>query len=687
MKGNIMPKTASIRYASVWELLTKLLDLVGLFTAMYLSELLVDNIVFGGAIYIVGQVWVIYARIFNNDSIKRLPSSIRNRGVLIFIIAALLTAALVFFFPYLQSKITALVLIVLIAGFIAQEIVTDSLAKRLKWPMLRRALLLAGAHLLFLAGYIVFFLLNQWVVGYDVPREIGVVWLVAAGLSAILCVCQLMESPRTPPEPDGAAVDGDRLMDVHAYRVYNKMTVNTMLAINLSITAFICYMRFLPYSGFAHSILMLCIWIAFVAVIAVFFLWLLNKHYLSRHDRPAIFMAGLLCWVGAMLVTLGDAAWSNTLPGSFFGAALYSASIACMLSIILLQGYEMKTVIELGVGKIDQGAYARNTSVMMDWSALMSYLLILIMLTIASFIVDGRLDQIEAMEGMQQVMQGIMLVLPMFFVMAGLVYALLQPLDQHYAKKLRKYTRQQAEGKKDAPLEDRLKKILVNNYPKRLAILVLRPFIRPFLPCRVIGKDKVDTESGPVVFVCNHLELYGPIMAVLHSPFFFRPWVIQGMLDKEFISGQMQPGVDKIFGFLPQGFRRWLTNLVAPLLRWIMFATDPIPVYRGTVRGVIQTITLSAEAMAYDDNILIFPEVDYQESGVGEFFSGFVQVAKTYYRQTGKCATFYPMYVNKKKRTLTYEDGITFDPTNTNAIEKDRIVDYLQSVMNDMAAL
>lgn len=665
----------------------RLLDLLGMFTAMFLSELLMHNILFGGAVYVSGEAWVIYARLFNKKNLGLLPSNIRVRGLFIFIVAGALTTALVLLFPYIQAELTCLALTLLIIGFLMQQIFTDLAARRLpRVRPRRRALLLASCHAGFLAAYPVFFLLNQWVLGYPVPPEIGAAYVAIVLISALLYVCQLYEQPERPalPPPEAQPLPDDALLQIRAYRLYNRMTTSTLFAINLSITAFICYMRFLPYQGFLSSMIMLSVWLAFTGLITAGGFSLLKKRYVPRYDRHAIFFMGLVFWGVAVFGALFSS-WGGTLVGTLLNTAALGMSLACMLSIILAQSYEMQTVIELGLGDSDHAAYARNTEVMLDWSMLTSYLLLLVMLSIAAFLMNGRFDEIEAIEGMRELLRVTMLVLPMGFMLAGLVYSMRQPLDRHYAQKLDKYSRQRAMGEDNPPMERRLKKVLVSDYPRKLALLFLKPLLRPFFPCKIDGQELVDASKGPVVFLCNHLEIYGPVIAVLYSPFPIRPWVISGMLDLDTILEQTRSGAAKIFPFLSERWRTRLVKTLAPFVLWVMQSTDPIPVRRDSLRGAIQMVMDSVEAMEYDDNILIFPETDYKAEGVGTLFAGFVQLGKTYYQRTGRRANFCPMYINKKEKRMSFGACVAFDPENESVDERDRLVNHLQGAMQAMA--
>lgn len=668
-------------------LVRRAVDLLGLFCAMFLSDLLVQNMLFGGAVYITGEVWVTYARIFNKRTLSLLPSGIRAQGLLVFILAAAMTVALVFLFPYIQSKPTCLLLTLFLVGGLLQQIVADWLAKKhASGALRRRAWILAACHAAFLAAYVALFWLNRQVVVYPFPRDIGALYAVVVGLTLLLLGSQCLEPAEEAPTADASAeaLAGDALLQVRSYRIYNKMTVNTAMAVNLSITAFICYMRFLPYSGFFASTWLLVAWLALIALATGGSYRLLSKRYLARHDRPIVFLTGLLFWAASMYGTL-SAPWRSTLVGSLLNGGAMGVSLACMLSIILIQSHDMKTVIELGAGKIDNGAYRRNTEVMLQWSMLVSYLLLLVMLCIASFIMEGKFAHVEAMREMRSVLQVMMLVLPMAFVIAAMIYAFLQPLDRNYADKLKKYRRLQAEGRIDAPLEARLRAILVGNAPQRLAVVLLKPFLRRIFPAKVVGSEHVDLSGGGAVFICNHLEIYGPIISVIYSPFPVRPWVIGQMLDPGVIIEHMTPGADKTLRLIPTRARRWLVRRVVPILIWILDSTDPIAVHRGTLRGAIQTIQESVEALTYDDNVLIFPEQDYQSEGVAPLIASFVQIGKSYYQRTGKRTTFYPMYISRRQKRLYFGPGITFDPDNED--EKDRIVNYLYTAMNQLAGV
>ncbi len=73
----------------------------------------------------------------------------------------------------------------------------------------------------------------------------------------------------------------------------------------------------------------------------------------------------------------------------------------------------------------------------------------------------------------------------------------------------------------------------------------------------------------------------------------------------------------------------------------------------------------------------------YKSEGVSSFYSGFARIGTEYYKRTGQCTTFYPMYANKQKRTLTIGEGIRYRADRENKQEQARIVDTLHAWMEE----
>lgn len=661
--------------------LNKILDIIHLFIAMCLSELLLQNILVGGAMYLTGQVFIVYVRLYNKRK-TRLPRSIRAESILFFFIAFFLSVILFLIYPRIARHPRFPVFLISLFLLLAEQFFTVFFTSRANSSRrLMQVCILSALHLLFFAA--TWLLLGNTI-------EAAHLWsiLFLLGVCSMFSLCIQILDLHKKSEPFVLVhTDGD-FQQVSSYRVYNRMISSVCIALHLAIITYICYMRFHPLKSMVAAFFELLIWLAFVAGISGLMFLFLRRRTFRKYDRISVFVIGALMFIA---VCIGmHRYWFTTFFGYLLSYILLGCGLGCMLSVIISLNCDVKAVLEFSLGPMEESDYQANTFAMIEWRLTQSTILFLIMMTILSFLMEGRLDQMEAVYGLRELMRSLMLLLPLIFMTFALLYALMQPLDRSYTQKLRRYISQQRQGNVNIALETQLQLKLVQT-TRRIGPSIVRAFLRPLLPCKVINRDVVNASDGPVVFVCNHLEIYGPLITNLHIPFPFRPWVISSMLSKECIAEQLQGGVDAVFHWLPKRIRKRIPSRIAPLMLWVMHAADPIPVYRGQAKDVIKTIHATVEAMEYEDNILLFPEnpeqdgEGYPEEGVTQFFSGFANIGREYYKKTDRCTTFYPIYVNKKQRTLTFGEGITFDPTQGKSAEKDRIVMYLYQWMQTQA--
>ncbi|MEL7609705.1 MAG: hypothetical protein AAGU74_09385 [Bacillota bacterium] len=663
------------------KVLERIRDLFHLFICMVLSEYLLFNIVFGGALYLMGQVWLVFSRLYGKRYIAALPPSLKAQGVGIFIVSVLLNIALLIVYPSIAKSTNFILLLLLVLlSFVRQFSAAFVAGWKLSSRIVKAAFLFA-VHAAFTA--VLLFLLSGHV---EHAQLITVAWL----LGALSILSSLLESLLPPPSPEPPAeVPEGTLLEATSYRIYNRMTANVMIALNLSLLAYVCYLRFQPLQPPLQSFLSMCAWMMFLGGFTALCYAFLTRKVVTKYDKPSLFAFGGVLWTLATVISYNRILGSGPLE-SILTNALWGSGLAAMLAIIISLGRDIKAVVELGLAPAAAKAYERNTSVMIEWSLLLSTMLMLAMFTVSSFLVDGKLDRMDAMLGMQDFMRTVMMLLPMAFVLAALLYALMQPLDRNVANKIKLYAEQFSKGLPNPLLKRSLQKQLLNT-SKRVSYRLLRIFLRPFMPCKVIGRELVDVSRGPVIFVCNHLEVYGPMITNLYMPFYFRPWIISQMLDPNDVEEHLRPGVNRVFRFLSEKARARLCRRFAPLMKHIMDATDPIPVYRQSGRGIIKTMRLSVDAMESEDNILLFPENStaegepgvYRESGASAFYTGFCTLAEMYYKRTGKATVFYPVYANKKRRTLTFGPGLAYDPNNERNLEKRRIAETLHEWMND----
>lgn len=216
-------------------------------------------------------------------------------------------------------------------------------------------------------------------------------------------------------------------------------------------------------------------------------------------------------------------------------------------------------------------------------------------------------------------------------------------------------------------------------------VRLLMGLARPFVTLKVQGTDNLPPETnGPVVYVCNHGFLFGPVAAVFNLPSSFRPWIDNRALNVT----ECAKDVGRLFGrrlrLLGHRARRKVVDRVS---RWVVALLrdfNPIPVFKNGSRNVIDTIEQSVDALMSGDNLLIFPErprKDYkdvdterkQASRLRSFYMGFAKIGQDYYQRTGQQLRFVPVYINRKHRTMQIAPSIAYQCTADSHADRERL--------------
>lgn len=212
-------------------------------------------------------------------------------------------------------------------------------------------------------------------------------------------------------------------------------------------------------------------------------------------------------------------------------------------------------------------------------------------------------------------------------------------------------------------------------------------FAYPFMHIKRKGKDNIKKDDEARVFISNHLEIYGPSVIYLHLPVRKKSyWVIDRMLDKEQVSAQMHAGIDKEENY--KWAPKWLKNFAVKVLKnFLVYVLKSrvrgISVSRDNQRQLIKTFQASVSVLEKKRNLCIFPEVSYQEKGIGEIFTSFAVFGRYYYKKTGKKISYYPVYLDKANKVMNIAPPIVYDPQDDESIDK--IVEYVRSSINDFS--
>ncbi|MEG0767225.1 MAG: hypothetical protein RR482_05870, partial [Clostridia bacterium] len=160
------------------------------------------------------------------------------------------------------------------------------------------------------------------------------------------------------------------------------------------------------------------------------------------------------------------------------------------------------------------------------------------------------------------------MILPALLLAAHAVHCVLRyPLTRRYVKKLRTYLQLRQHGEGNEPLEKQLERVVLMRSAKRYGLKLLATIARPFYYHRIMGKENVVYgEEGTGIFLCNHGELYGPIVTNLYVPFSFRPWVMSQMASPECVADYVYTFSLKRQRWMPECTKRPVSRLLAPML-------------------------------------------------------------------------------------------------------------------------
>lgn len=221
------------------------------------------------------------------------------------------------------------------------------------------------------------------------------------------------------------------------------------------------------------------------------------------------------------------------------------------------------------------------------------------------------------------------------------------------------------------------------NWLTRLVYRVIRRLILIFYPkIEIVGVENLPDE--PSIIVGNHTQMNGPICAELFLPRKNTTWCAHQMMEiKEVPSYAYQD----FWGRKPRRIRwfyKALSYIIAPFSVCVFNEAKTIPVYHDA--RLLSTFKQTIKALQEDTDVVIFPECYTPHNHiVYEFQDKFIDIAKLYYKRTGKCLNFVPLYIAPKLKKIYIGKAVAFHPENPIETERQRIAQYLMDEITDIA--
>ena len=667
-------------------------DLYAFIYCMLVSQALVEMPIFGGVLFMCARVAAAFYGTFVKERSAFLPPRMQGWRRTMLVLLLLINLCVVVIYPAQLDNprlwiVFAVVLVMFLRDSAMNRLVRLSVSGGMEEK--RFVLLIVLLQLLNLAAMAAVFL-------YNLPGGEGLFMLGGYAMcSGMTLYGQLKERAHqrgmTQAQPDQVQEARQAVEGANAYTTYEKLSALILVALEVTLVLLYTFLAASAQKMLGYMILaVVCTLLAREAAEYII------RRRIRRgktNDPTNLMLCGLLLWLYGLIVfnrSMGGPQLQHVYI--FISLGLCTAGVTVCATCMGRMEQTMAAVARFAAGQEPRGFRQMRTAVL-EFAALLGQMLALALLTVLCFATGKNLPR--DIPQMAASFQPLMVLPAMLIVIGALLSVLKFPLSSRHMAKLSRFLRLKDAGGDNPALRRQLESVVVQRRSQPFFMRAVMALLRPFYRHELKGAENIiQDDENPIVFLCNHGELYGPIVCMLYIPVPIRPWSISEMVvDKDEVATYVYKYTISRQKWLPEKLKWPIANLIGPLSVWAMGQLESIPVYRNKLRELMKTFTLSAEAMEAGDNLLIFPEnpdgveqgKGYERAGVGEMFRGFAMLAPIYYNKTGKRCRFLPMFAHKAARTLSFGTQVEYDPDAHPNDERDRIVEAVLKQMQEMA--
>lgn len=651
--------------------------------SMMISNAILGLPIFGGALYLCGRCGMLFAALRKYTRSGQVSSKWQWISRISAVVLMLLNVLLLIVYPISIRDGRVWLLVVLMVTQLFRHATGKQLLQVSRHIPLRR----------FLYGvlFVVSMAIAAWVLFYQLPAQVAWNYLAGFGLVWIIeCFSILQEKQQkkantirhTSEQPFQLR---QSLQQAGVFTHFEKLW--GLLVLALQVTVMLMY----TYLVLTAQEVLICMVIATATTLIPmrFVSWLRTKYRGGAVEWVRWLMLGIFLWMYSISL-FGGMIRQDTmnLQNAYLCLGLCSAGASLALSFISMLETDMERVAKF-VTPAHASAYASMRQMAFLTASMLAEMGVLVVWTVLSFQSGGNLPRNEA-----QLLAALhpWMLFPVVIMLASAILSAIRfPLSSRMMEKLSRILRIEAEGKENTALRHQLTDTVYTSKFRPIVIRLLKAILRPFYRTKLMHSNRlIQDPENPIVLLCNHGELYGPIVAALHVPIPIRSWSISEMvLDKNEVAEYIYRFTLKRQKWLPNFLKMPLARFIGPISVWVMMQLENIPVYRNKPAKLRITFRETVEAMQAGDNVMIFPEnpdadvnnKGYVRDGVGEFFTGFSVIAPLYYNKTGKRCRFVPMYADKIMGMINFGHEVRYDPENDPSDEQARIVKTTHDAM------
>lgn len=219
---------------------------------------------------------------------------------------------------------------------------------------------------------------------------------------------------------------------------------------------------------------------------------------------------------------------------------------------------------------------------------------------------------------------------------------------------------------------------------KLIVFKTVKGLIRLFYP-KITAEGIENIPNEPSLIVANHCKMNGPIISELYFPDSNNyTWCAGDMMHLKDVPTYAYKDFWSEKPKLIRPFYKLLSYIIAPLSVCIFNNARTIGVYRDT--RLLSTFKGTVNKLIEGKHVVIFPEENVKYNNiVCNFQNKFTDVAKLYYKKTGKTVPFVPLYIAPNLKKMCFGKPIYYNPDIKMEQQREDICSYLLKEITDIA--
>lgn len=188
----------------------------------------------------------------------------------------------------------------------------------------------------------------------------------------------------------------------------------------------------------------------------------------------------------------------------------------------------------------------------------------------------------------------------------------------------------------------------------------------------------------PCLVVGNHSQIYGPVACELYFPGKRYTWCAGQMMNLKEVPAYAYQDFWSQKPKWSRPFYKLLSYIIAPLSVCVFRNANTIGVYRDG--RILSTFKNTVKRLEEGASVVIFPEHDEPYNHIlSQFQDKFIDIARLYYKKTGKELAFVPLYIAPNLGKMCLGEPVRFYAGEDMDLQRQRICRELMEKITALA--